>query len=329
MEATATLADEAIAPALLSSLRDLVDGVEAAEQMVAVAMAWRTRMIEQAAAWAELAAIDEQRIGRRDPQGWSPDVVARRTVSSELAVALRVPERTAENRCVTVEPAQDGMAYLTAYLPVEQAVGIHSRLTDLAYELRRAAPDDTRTLVQLRSDALTDLLVDGIVPDGPRNPGIRATVFVTVPALTLLDRGDVAGDLDGYGPIGADAARELAAHAPSFTRILTHPESGAVLSVGRTSYAVPADLKAWLRVRDGTCRFPGCRASTRHADLDHTIDWQHDGETRHDNLAHLCRPHHTLKHRRGWSPRQVGGGVLEWRSPSGRAVVSRPSAQTG
>ncbi|HEY5221829.1 MAG TPA: hypothetical protein VIJ18_02100, partial [Microbacteriaceae bacterium] len=47
----------------------------------------------------------------------------------------------------------------------------------------------------------------------------------------------------------------LAAHAPSFTRLLTHPQTEAVLSVGRDSYRVPADLRQWLRIRDGLCRF--------------------------------------------------------------------------
>jgi hypothetical protein len=45
--------------------------------------------------------------------------------------------------------------------------------------------------------------------------------------------------LEGYGPIDIETARRLAADAPGFTRILTHPETGAVLSLGRDRYAIP------------------------------------------------------------------------------------------
>jgi hypothetical protein len=160
---------------------------------------------------------------------------------------------------------------------------------------------------------------------------VRAKVLVTVPVETLLNTGGhttgarVPATLEGYGPISDDVARRLAAHAPSFVRLLTHPETGTVLSVGRERYAVPRDLKLWLRVRDETCRFPGCGRSAAHADLDHTVDWQHEGATRHDNLAHLCEVHHRLKHQSAWRVNQAGGGALEWRAPSGRAYRTEPA----
>ena len=85
---------------------------------------------------------------------------------------------------------------------------------------------------------------------------IRATVAVTVPVLTLLG-GDAPGELEGYGPIDADVARELCAGAPSFMRLLTHPHTGAVMGVDRDRYVPPADLRAALRLRDQNCRFRG------------------------------------------------------------------------
>ncbi len=149
-------------------------------------------------------------------------------------------------------------------------------------------------------------------------------VYVTVPVMTLLGHSDEPAELDGYGPIDAETARELAAHAPSFQRILTHPETGAYLSYGRTSYRVPADLAGYLKVRDGGCRFPGCGRRAIASDIDHTVDWAFDGRTEHDNLAHLCRKHHRLKHRTGWRMTQESGGVIRWDSPAGRVHRSRP-----
>ncbi|MFL0713100.1 MAG: DUF222 domain-containing protein [Microcella pacifica] len=248
-----------------------------------------------------------------------------------------------ESRHVAVEPARDGMAWLTAYLPAEQAQSIYARLTHIARSLGTgeglAAHDaepaasrgvsDGRTLAQRRANAFADLLIDGVVAETALGQGIRAQILVTVPVLSLLDRSgstpsDAPAELEGYGPIDDETARRLAAHAPSFTRLLTHPGTGAVLSVGRDRYTVPADLKLWLRVRDGTCRFPGCGRGASTSDLDHTIDWQHGGRSDHDNLAHLCPAHHRLKHHTRWAVRHSSDGVLQWRAPSGREYATRP-----
>ncbi len=159
--------------------------------------------------------------------------------------------------------------------------------------------------------------------------GIRATVMVTVPALTLLDRCDEPAILDGYGPIDRATALELTASAPSFIRILTHPETGTVISVGRDTYPPPQDLRRWLSVRDGTCRFPGCARRARRCEVDHTVDWAGGGETAHDNLAHLCKGDHNLKHHTSWQVRHRARGTLEWTSPTGHTYLTEPDVQMG
>ena len=153
---------------------------------------------------------------------------------------------------------------------------------------------------------------------------IRPSVHVTVPVLSLLGADVTPAELDGYGPIDQDTAARLAAQAPSFTRILTHPETGAFLSYGRNSYRVPSDLAGYLRVRDGTCRFPGCTVAAWRTELDHTSGWAEGGATSAENLACLCPKHPRLKHRGGWRVRQVGGASLEWTSPSGREYRTEP-----
>ncbi|GAA1749011.1 HNH endonuclease signature motif containing protein [Kocuria aegyptia] len=139
-------------------------------------------------------------------------------------------------------------------------------------------------------------------------------------------------ELEGYGPIPMSVAERIAAGAGSWSRVLTHPVTGTVLDHDRTTYAVPADLKRRLRARDGTCRFPGCRRRAEQCDLDHTVAWVEGGPTAADNLAHLCRHHHVLKHRHGplgrWQVRHrrpgTPEGVLEWISPAGRVHVTYP-----
>ncbi len=244
------------------------------------------------------------------------------------------------DRFVSVTPGRDGMAWLNAFLPAAEALAIHNRLCDVASSLN--GKFEPRTNAQLVADVLVDLLIDGEIvaqsdetsPDGQHGAhsigrGVRATVLVTVPVLALLGLESPPATLEGYGPIDAQTARELAATAPGFTRILTHPETGAVLSVGRDRYSPPADLRRFLRVRDENCRFPGCGRLAGQCDLDHTVDWQNRGPTDHNNLAHLCPGHHHLKHHTRWSVEQLDGGVLQWTSPLGRTYTTNPAVTIG
>ncbi|MCJ1695534.1 HNH endonuclease [Rathayibacter caricis] len=239
--------------------------------------------------------------------------------------------RCAARRGVWLDGDLDGMATLRLHLPAPEAHGAFDRIDRSARSLHEN-PYEERTLGQLRADVAAALLLDGeTVPSSDASQpmtailrGIRPQVSVTVPVLTLLGHSDEPGILDGYGPIDPATARRLAADAPSFTRILTHPETGAVLSVGRTTYRVPADLRRALAHRDITCRFPGCTRSARDSDIDHSIEWQHHGPTDADNLAHLCRHHHRLRHTTTWQVRHRPDGVLEWTSPTGRHHTTAP-----
>ena len=235
-------------------------------------------------------------------------------------------QRARDARGVQVEAAPDGMAWLSVQMSASDALLIKDRLRRAAL----AACNDgceSRSPAQVEADLARDLLLHAVpTADGAAAvSSIRPTVHVTVPVLTLLGLDDAPGDLDGYGPIDAEAARRLAAAAPSFTRLLTHPISGAVLDVDRASYRVPADLRRWLQVRDGTCRFPGCTRPALRCEVDHSKDWAAEhGATAHDNLAHLCASHHHLKHETAWSLRHLDGGVLEWTSLTGQAYRTTP-----
>ncbi len=217
------------------------------------------------------------------------------------------------------------MAWLSAYLPATIALRAMHHL-DHAAESLAAHPNETRTLAQLRADVAGDLLagVLGASAHGGGAPAVGVRVAVTVPVMTLLGHGDEPGILEGYGPIDADTARRLAGHAPSFTRILTHPVTGTILDVDRTTYRVPADLKKWLEIRDGGCTFPGCGRSARNCDLDHTTAWEHGGTTSAGNLAHLCRHHHRLKHKTGWTVERDTHNVLVFTSPTGATRGADP-----
>ena len=91
-----------------------------------------------------------------------------------------------------------------------------------------------------------------------RGTGIRgtvhATVHATVPVMTLHGHTDKPGHPEGCRLIDPDTAREIAARAPSITRILTHPNTEVVLSMKPDRNQEPKDLRRHLRVQDETCQ---------------------------------------------------------------------------
>ena len=263
-----------------------------------------------------------------------------RTLAKRVREAMHprsIDERHVEAvdaRTVWLEPGDDGMATIGAVVSAELAHGMMDRLTEIA---RRQGRDDGRTMAQRRADAFADLLLTGDTCAATADAtgsgradvghGVVPTVLVTVPVMTLLGAGDVPGTLDGYGPIDAATSRDLAAHAPSFTRLLTHPVSSAILDYDRTTYAVPADLKRVVRLRDETCRAIGCTRPARRADLDHTREWRDDGTTSVDNLACLCETHHAVKTHTRVRMEHLPGGDIRWTMPSGRQYLTRPATR--
>jgi Domain of unknown function (DUF222) len=241
--------------------------------------------------------------------------------------------RTAAQREVTCRPAPNGMAFLDAYLPAADATAFMAVLDAAAAAARLDNPDDQRTLPQLRADALAEMgwtaLATGYLtgdPSGPRLASTRqghpVTVNVTVALTTLLGLDEQSGELAGYGPIDAETARRLAT-AGTWRRLITDPQSGAVLDVGRTTYRPPADLADHVIWRDRDCVAPGCSRSAESCQLDHTVPYP-EGATAASNLGLLCRRHHLVKHHTRWRLHQPQPGQFEWTSPTGHRYLTTP-----
>jgi hypothetical protein len=123
---------------------------------------------------------------------------------------------------------------------------------------------------------------------GTGRRGRAVTVNVTVACTTLIGVDDQPAHLHGYGPIGAEVARRIAAQG-TWRRLLTNPVSGAMLDVGRSRYTPPPDLADHITARDQTCRFPTCTRSAETGDLDHTTPFERGGSTSAGNLGPLHR----------------------------------------
>jgi hypothetical protein len=92
-----------------------------------------------------------------------------------------------------------------------------------------------------------------------------------------------------------------------------------------TAYRPTAEQRRFVRVRDVTCRWPGCRRRAGRCDLDHAVAHAAGGATDCVNLCCLCRRHHRLKtFGPGWAFRLEPDGRLRVRTPSGVVRVTWP-----
>jgi len=238
-------------------------------------------------------------------------------------------------RKVIAEAHPDGMGSVYYYGPADTVTLMMARIEEEARALSRV-PCEDRTMDQLRADVFADIMLtiddDGGVAqgDGSNNVGARkrsavgVKVGLLIPVMSLLGHSDEPATLEGYGPIDIATAKKLAASAPSFYRILTHPITGTILDIDKTTLRIPADMRRWLEIRDQTCIFPGCGKRARHCEIDHTKDRQYGGITKVTNLGHMCEKHHREKHHTLWEPEHLPDGRIRWTSPTGHVVDGDP-----
>ena len=140
------------------------------------------------------------------------------------------------------------------------------------------------------------------------------------------------------GPMGSElswfplSSLATATFAPTSDARGCDSATGALLDVGdrlgTTSYRPGVVLQAFVRRRDGRCRFPGCSVAARQCDLDHVVPWPR-GSTTATNLMCLCRRHHRVKQRRRWRVRLRDDGTAEWTDPRGTVVLTDPVDHLG
>jgi hypothetical protein len=157
--------------------------------------------------------------------------------------------------------------------------------------------------------------------------GRRPAIQVTVAADTLLGLNDQPGHLTGYGPITAGTARRLAADSSgSWRRLLTDPDTGALLDISPDRYRPPQRLHDYLSARDDVCAFPTCQQPGYRCEADHTVPFDQGGPTRRDNLALTCRRHNQTKTTgTGWSYRHNPDGSYTWTTATGHHYSSTPN----
>ncbi|MDT0275316.1 HNH endonuclease signature motif containing protein [Blastococcus goldschmidtiae] len=92
-----------------------------------------------------------------------------------------------------------------------------------------------------------------------------------------------------------------------------------------TGYVHTPAQERFIRMRDRTCRHPGCGQPAGRTDADHVLPYDCGGRTTCQNLCCLCRTHHRLKtFARGWRFQMRPDGTLSVTTPSGITRTTRP-----
>jgi hypothetical protein len=266
----------------------------------------------------QVDAVVAKRLGGKNPS--SLRAAVNRVVQKIDAEGYERRSRARRReRSVCLIHQDETMATLLCDLPVEQASTIYTSLDQHARQLRRRG--DERTLEQLRADTLVDRLLNR----SPGTSGIAPVIYVYIDLLTLAGLNENPAELAGNGTIPAWLGREIAADANSvWRRIITEPDTGQVLSVGRTRYRPPASLTDLVQARDRVCQHPGCHRPSQYSDIDHTHDFAKGGHTAENNLTPRCQNHHHLKDQPGWTYTTEPGGEGTITTPSGRTFTTKP-----
>ena len=211
-------------------------------------------------------------------------------------------KKAKEERRVEFTPLPDGMAKLMWVLPAAEARELFQQVCADA----KGLPADGRTTDQKRCDVLMERVL------GQRKEW-NVRTFVTVGMETLMGLDDEPGQLAGYGPIAADAARDLAMRGRWRGIVLDEYRRAAAIS--KNTYRPSNLMKEFNHARSGgTCTAPGCsRPIEEH---DHITPWP-GGGTEAANLQGLCRRHHHAKHD-NYTVTRDADGTTHWTTPLGR-----------
>lgn len=251
-----------------------------------------------------------------------------------------VMERISRHQCdrtVTLRPAPHGMAYVTALLTAAEGVTAYEALqaeAAAAAAASIAAGEGCEGRGPLMADAfyrrVTGREVGAAVPVG---------LNLVVSDESLLADGPDPAVLQGYGPIPAAVARQMALAAlldpqveAAVRKLYADPATGNLVAMESTARAFPKGLRWLIALRDQRCRTPYCDAPVRH--VDHITRHADGGPTSAANGQGLCERCNYAKESPGWHTvttyDRYGRHTSEITTPTGRTYRSTaPPLPTG
>ncbi|WP_082695784.1 HNH endonuclease signature motif containing protein [Mycobacterium sp. IS-1742] len=331
-----------------------------------IAITWRTRLVAEGAPLQQIdAAIAEAVRGWGVLAGDRLDQAIDVWVERFDPAAVIRGRTAAQERDFSIGAHNDGAMTTSVWgrLSATDAELLRRRVAQL---VAGVCANDPRTAGQRRSDALGVLAAGGdrlACRCGDPNcaaaaPDARAEA---VSIHILADQNAAIAPCDGAAaepvaahaqpdpPAAESAPRPVAQVSPAGTAVIVGGgvvptpllaeliQAGAKLAPIRPPAAAPepryrpsARLAAFVRMRDLTCRFPGCNRPADRADIDHTTPHP-AGPTCASNTKCLCRLHHLLKTFwigiGGWADEQLPNGTIIWTSPTGRRYHTKPGSR--
>lgn len=256
-------------------------------------------------------------------------LIRERAHQIDPAALVERAARAVTERCVTIRPAPDAMAYVTALLPMAQGVQVYAALK-LAAESARHTGSDERSTGQIMADTLVERATGQ-----ERAAGVPVTVNLVVSDAALLAGGHqpavvLDGTGVGHGTIPAAVARNLVAGAldldAAWLRTVYSTAQGDLIGTSSRRRFFADGLADLLRIRDqGVCRTPWCDAPIRH--LDHVRPAADGGPTSLANGQGLCAACNQAKEAPGWrstagTDTATGRHIVVSTSPTGHEYRS-------
>ena len=215
----------------------------------------------------------------------------------------RLAKATSQRR-VSVRPAPDNMAYLTALVPMSQAVACFAALrrdaTTMVGTGQTTDPTDPTGQPRIRDQIMADLFVQRVTGQHSA-AAVPAEVQVVMTAESLFGDGQTPAWLTGHGPIPTATAKTWLTNPEAqifLRRVFTRPTDHQLVGLESASRAFPAGLRRMIILRDDTCRTPYCDATIQH--LDHLNPVRDGGTTSWDNASGLCAGCNQTKENTGW-----------------------------
>ena len=202
-----------------------------------------------------------------------------------------------EARSLSFSTGEGGMLWINGILDPEGGNIVRTALQTLA---QRNGKGDYRKLDRRLADGFVELAHHALDSGSlPVRGGQRPHLQVTASLETLTQKfGAPAADIEFSMPISAAAVQRVACDC-SVTRILLDSES-QVIDVGRSKRVIQPAQRRALRIRDKTCRWPGCDRPASYTSGHHLVHWIKGGTTDLANLVLLCHRHHWMVHEGGW-----------------------------
>lgn len=304
---------------------------------------WKATIMCRETAWLPVEArrqVDELMADRLEELGVKKLAGVARAHAQRLdqASAVEQMNRSERERRVSVRPAPGGMAYLTALLPMAQAVGCLGRLKKSASTTVGTGDSADRTQDQVMADLLveritgqaraedvpveihlvmTDQSLWGVTDDG------AADAARTGADEDLSGAGETPAWLVGHGPLPAEVARRVIADSEAeafIRRLYTDPTSGQLVAMDSSRRTFGGSLRRLILVRDDTCRTPYCDAPVKH--VDHATPYREGGTTSALNASGLCAGCNYTKENPAWT-HEADSDRLAVTTPTGHRYAVR------